>query len=98
MDQAGSAYVTGTVSSGDFPATTGALHNASTGVFVAKLNPAGDSLAYAAIVAPTGTAPAGIAVDTQGSAYITGSTMGQLPARPTRWRIWNLEASARIPS
>jgi len=78
VDAAGSAYVTGSTSSADFPATPGAfdtIANGSNDVFVAKLSPAGNILEYGTYLggnsSDLGTA---IAVDAAGSAHVTGST------------------------
>lgn len=46
VDGAGNAYVVGTVSSGDYPATTGAYQTSYPNAFVTKLNAGGGSLAY----------------------------------------------------
>lgn len=49
VDNTGSAYVTGSTSSPDFPTTAGAFdttHNGDRDAFVTKLNPAGSSLVY----------------------------------------------------
>jgi hypothetical protein len=73
VDPAGAAYVTGTTLSLDFPATPGAYRTSSTGqmVFAAKLNAAGSSLVYATYLG--NGVGAGIAVDSAGFAYVTGS-------------------------
>ncbi len=76
LDQAGSAHLVGTTSSGDFPTTQGAL-DASLGgfgdAFLAKFSPSGSSLAYSSYlgggVYDEGT---GIALDSSGAAYLTG--------------------------
>ncbi|MHB8654557.1 MAG: beta strand repeat-containing protein [Terriglobia bacterium] len=85
VDASGSAYVTGNTSSPNFPTTSGAYQGSSGGVFVAKLNSAGTALVYSAILGPgsAGSIPGGpvaypagveIAVDSSGSAYVTGVT------------------------
>jgi Beta-propeller repeat len=117
VDASGSAYVTGSTMSTDFPTTPGAFQTTLSGgsVFVTKLNPTGSSLVYSTYLNngyggfavdgsghayvignfattcvgklnPTGTAlvysaypgpcgqGAGIAVDADGQAYVTGST------------------------
>jgi hypothetical protein len=78
VDPAGDAYVGGNTFSADFPATPGAFdttfHGASD-AFVAKLDAAGSTLAYATYLgAPGLDYGRGIAVDGAGSAYLTGST------------------------
>lgn len=83
VDASGAAYVTGTTESPDFPITQGAVRVGSPGpnpnAFVFKLDPGGHSLVYSALPAGSLTQPAGIAVDAQGNAYITGGTIGDLP-------------------
>lgn len=46
VDSAGNAYVTGTVSGGDYPATGGAYQTSYPNAFLTKLNAGGASLAY----------------------------------------------------
>jgi len=77
VDSAGSAYVAGTTFSEDFPVTPGAFQTESRNLdaFVAKLSPDGSSLAYSTFLGGSGSEEAwGIAVDSSGSAYLTGST------------------------
>jgi hypothetical protein len=81
LDSGGNAYVTGTTSSNDFPVTPGAykVNNAGDSSFVAKLNPTGTNLVYSTyiVASPTATGfigATGIAVDSSGHAYVTGST------------------------
>jgi Mg-chelatase subunit ChlD len=79
VDGAGSAYVTGTTSSSDFPTTPGAFdigyNNGYDDVFVVKLNEAGSGLVYSTYLGGSsydyGNA---IAVDGAGSVYVTGTT------------------------
>lgn len=84
VDTQGNAYITGTTDSPDYPVTSGALDALTPqypeeDVFVSKFLPAG-TLGYSAIVgnaAPQSggggsVGPSAIAVDSQGSAYITG--------------------------
>jgi hypothetical protein len=82
VDTARNVYVTGYTNSSDSLATAGAFdttYNGGWDVFVAKLNPTGSSLLYATYLG--GSAELfdndygyGIAVDTAGCAYVTGST------------------------
>ncbi len=77
VDANGSAYVAGFTDSTNFPVTNPAQSSNGGGndVFVAKLNPAGNALVYCTYLG--GSADdrvSAIAVDGQGSAYITGST------------------------
>ena len=84
VDGEGSAYVTGTKSSRDFPVTLGALQTVLKGsedIFVTKLNSAGSALIYSTYIGGACTkkyvgtdSAGGIAVDLTGNAYITGST------------------------
>jgi uncharacterized protein (DUF2141 family) len=79
LDSSGSAYVTGSTSSTDYPTTVGAYdttHNGSSDAFVTRLNPTGTApLLYSTFlgggVADSGE---GIAVDASGSAYVAGQT------------------------
>ena len=77
VDSGGHAYLTGSTSSADFP-TANAFQNHLGGesdAFVTKLSPAGDSLVYSTYLGGSFTdLGLGIALDSSGSAYITGST------------------------
>ncbi len=79
VDAAGSAHVTGSTLSGNFPTTAGAFDTIASGandVFVAKLHPTGTSLEYGTYLGGSSSdAGTGIAVDAAGSAYVTGSTI-----------------------
>ena len=86
MDSAGSAYVTGTTRSKNFPTTPGAFQahwDAGWSTFVTKLNPTGTALAYSTYLGGSGPgallfgmsqAGTGIAVDAAGNAYVSGWT------------------------
>jgi hypothetical protein len=83
VDLAGSAYVTGSTDSTNFPTTVGAFQPAFGGTgplgvgdaFVAKLNPTGSALVYSTYLGGSGDdAGTGIAVDPTGSAYVGGNT------------------------
>ncbi len=78
LDATGSAYVTGTTSSANFPTTAGAFDTAYNGnedAFVAELNTSGSALVYSTYVGGSGNDEGwGIAVDAAGSAYVTGLT------------------------
>ncbi|MGC9947790.1 MAG: SBBP repeat-containing protein [Bryobacteraceae bacterium] len=82
VDQQGDACVTGSTSSPDFPTSAGVHNASSTGAFMLKFNPGGDTLGYSEIVADLMTQPAGIALDASANAYITGTTGGDLPVTP----------------
>jgi hypothetical protein len=81
VDSSGSAYVTGSTRSADFPTTVGAFQAVHAGAwdnpFVTKLDPTGSTLIYSTFLGE-GTGH-GIAVDTNGSAYITGNVQGPFP-------------------
>ncbi|HWS92923.1 MAG TPA: hypothetical protein VN306_10635, partial [Mycobacterium sp.] len=81
----GSAYVAGTTSSIDFPATAGAYTTSKPGAygsnFLSKLNPDG-SLAWSTYFADSNTTVASVAVDAAGNPHIGGWTGGGLPTTP----------------
>ncbi len=87
LDARGDAYVTGYTSSLDFPTKNGFEDTYPAGStyagFVTKLSREGNELIYSTYIGGTGgmTNPVGIAVDVHGSAYITGSTLGNLPTK-----------------
>ena len=69
VDASGSAYVTGTTSSG-YPVTPGACRSSGS-TFITKLSPSGNALAFSTYVpAPV----ASLAVDAAGNAYMVGTT------------------------
>ncbi len=76
VDGQGNAYVTGYTFSNDFPVTSGALQSKTLATytpFVAKIGPDGGTLAYATYLGGSmHDAPFAIAVDSSGSAYVTG--------------------------
>jgi len=78
VDRSGNAYVTGSTASKDFP-TVNALQPAYGGgdddVFVSKISPTGNTLVYSTYLSGTGDEGGdGIAVDSLGQAYVTGTT------------------------
>jgi hypothetical protein len=79
VDLSGDAYVTGATRSSNFPTTPGAVQttyqSTVSEAFVAKLNGTGAALLYSTFLGGTdGAFGYGIAVDTYGNAYVTGST------------------------
>ncbi|MCS1350823.1 SBBP repeat-containing protein [Mechercharimyces sp. CAU 1602] len=78
VDESGSAYIAGVTSSSNFPVTSGAfqtLPNPDINAFVTKLNESGSSLVYSTYLGMSGEDSAnGIAVDTEGLAYVVGTT------------------------
>jgi hypothetical protein len=77
VDSAGNAYITGNTQSTNFPlvnAVQGTLHGTGD-AFVAKLNAAGNALAYATYLGGNAVDVAsGIAVDGNYNAYVVGTT------------------------
>jgi hypothetical protein len=78
VDAWGSAYVTGFTSSseGSFPVTFGPdlTYNGLNDAFVAKVNPEGTALAYCGYIGGDSyDSGSGIALDSSGNAYLTGS-------------------------
>jgi uncharacterized repeat protein (TIGR01451 family) len=93
VDTSGSAYVTGSTDSTDFP-TIGAYQTdqGTTDAFVTKLDPSGASLAYSTYLGGNGDDLGdGIAVDASGSAYVTGYTLS--PNFPTVGAYQTAQAS-----
>jgi hypothetical protein len=79
VDAGGNAYVTGEIAFPDIPGEK---------VFIAKLNPKGDALVYSNYMGGTGSAVGrGIAVDGNGSAYVTGTTTGVFPTTPGAYQV-----------
>ena len=77
VDWAGSAYVTGNTYSANFPTQSPyqATRRGTSDVFVTKLAPAGNALAYSTYLGgDAGEVGEAIAVDGDGSAYVTGYT------------------------
>jgi hypothetical protein len=78
VDSSGNAYLTGTTSSTDFPTTSGVFQTALGGgsdAFVAKLDASGSKLLYSSFLGGSSADSGnGIALDTTGNAYVTGST------------------------
>jgi Beta-propeller repeat/S-layer homology domain len=82
VDSTGAAWVAGSTSSFDFPllnATQAASGGGQDAVLV-KLNPSG-TLAFSTYLGGSNTDQAnGVAIDSSGSAYVTGQTLGDFPA------------------
>jgi hypothetical protein len=78
VDANGNVYVTGATTAVEFPTTAGALDNSWNGnndVFITKLDASGTALVYSSYLGGSDSdSGAGIAVDAEGSAYVTGST------------------------
>src|SRR6202040_1100021 len=77
VDSSGNAYVTGSTSSNNFP-TVSPFQGATGGAgdaFVTKLNAAGAGLLYSTYLGGSSNDDgSGIALDSSGNAYVTGST------------------------
>jgi hypothetical protein len=77
LDANGNAYVSGDVGTLGFPVTPGAFQTEQLGfdTFIAKLNPAGSALVYSSRFGGNfDDFGRGLAVDSQGNAYVTGWT------------------------
>lgn len=77
VDGSGSAYVTGSTSSGTFPVESPqqAMLGGPFDAFVAKLDPSGSGLVYSTFLGGSGNEFGfGIAVDGSGNGYVTGNT------------------------
>ncbi|MFB3896072.1 MAG: SBBP repeat-containing protein [bacterium] len=80
VDSLGNVYITGyTISSTDFPTTSGAFDTTFNGglydIFISKLNASGTALVYSSYLGGTGDDEGrGIAIDSSGNAYICGYT------------------------
>jgi hypothetical protein len=95
VDSAGAVYIAGYTDSDALPTASPAqnFNLGSVEVFVAKLNPAGNSLEYCTYMGGSDDDRGyGIAVDSSGSAYVTGTTTS--PDFPTR----NAEQSSLLGS
>ena len=94
VDGTGSAYVTGTTISANFPVRNALQSHLAGGrnAFVLKLNPAGNTLVYSTYLGGNASDNGnGIAVDAAGDAYVVGdTTFRQLPgyrdAKSQPWR------------
>jgi hypothetical protein len=80
VDSTGSAYITGITNSDDFPIEQ-PFQSSFAGdhtIFITKINPSGDALVYSTYIGGSGNDRAtGIAVDSTGSACITGETSSE---------------------
>ena len=85
VDDAGNAYITGYTTSDDFPIKNPyqATRAGSYDAFITKLNPSGSALVYSTFLGgDREDKGSGIALDSAGSAYITGGTYsGDFPMK-----------------
>ncbi|WP_164779778.1 DUF7507 domain-containing protein [Paenibacillus kobensis] len=91
VDPFGNAYVTGQTLSPNFPTTPNAFQPFSLGnqdAFVTKLSSNGNSLIYSTFLGGQGVdAGVGIAIDSEGNAYVTGSTSSiDFPVTPSAFQ------------
>jgi hypothetical protein len=86
LDSEDNIYITGNANTNAFPGTPGAYEPAISGypgAFVVKLRSTGSSLAYSTFIdGDLGSVGNGIAVDSSGSAYITGWANDGFPVTP----------------
>jgi hypothetical protein len=86
IDTSDNAYVTGLTESLDFPTTPGAFQTSEGGrdAFITRLNSAGSALVYSTYLGGSSSdIGSGIAVDSSGNAYVTGSTQStDFPTTP----------------
>lgn len=86
VDESGDMFITGTTFATNYPTVNAfqSKNNGSTNIFITKLNPAGDVILYSTYIGGAGfDGAAGIAVDSSGSAYITGTaTSINFPTTP----------------
>jgi hypothetical protein len=99
VDSAGNAYVTGFTYSTNFPTTPGAFQTASGGAadaFVTKVNATGTALVYSTFLGGSSLDQgSGIAVDSAGNAYVTGSTgSSNFPTTPGAFQTSSPASSA----
>jgi hypothetical protein len=81
VDSHGNAYITGTTSSLDFPLVDAeqSFYTGNLAIFISKLSADGSSLIYSTYLGGSGVepyvdTPYSIAVDSEGSAYVVGTT------------------------
>ena len=78
VDSAGDAYVTGSTDNGSFPLANpaqGTFGGGNSDAFVTKLNASGTGIVYSTYLGgSSGDGGTGIAVDSSGNAFVTGST------------------------
>ncbi|MGO9228462.1 MAG: SBBP repeat-containing protein [Bryobacteraceae bacterium] len=103
VDGSGNVYVTGFASSANFPVTAGAFQTTNTAfgidgheAFVTKLNSSGTAVFYSTYLGGSGNnvidgdGASGLAVDSAGNAYITGSASSfDFPVTPGAFQTTN---------
>ena len=93
VDLVGNVYIVGATESPDFPTTTGAFdgtYNGDYDGYVTKINPAGTALVYSTYLGgEDGEGCCGILVDSQGAAYVGGSTPSDdFPTTPGAYKTF----------
>ena len=97
VDRSGAAFITGRISAGGLPIVN--AYQSTPGntidLFIAKVDPSGDSLLMSSYFGGTGTEYGGsIALDTAGAIHLTGYTTGTPPLanayQPTNAGNWDL--------
>jgi hypothetical protein len=95
VDNVGNAYVVGLTDSVNFPITPGAVQRAGS-AFLAKLNSTGTRLIYSTFLGGIGDYARGVALGSDGNAYVTGSTLSStFPTTPGAFQTANHAASGR---
>jgi hypothetical protein len=86
VDPTGNVYIVGTTQATNYPVLNAvqSANNGNSDVFITKLNPAGDKILYSTYLGGSASDTArAIAVDSSGSAYVTGYTSsGDFPTTP----------------
>jgi beta-glucanase (GH16 family) len=107
VDAAGSAYITGSTTSTNFPTQSpyqGTYGGGDFDAFVTKLTPTGNALTYSTYLGGSGQDQgSGIAVDGAGSAYVTGYTDSsnfptQSPYQATKQGVVNAFVTKLTPT
>ena len=93
VNSTGNAYITGSTSATDFPATSGAYQTTfpagpTSYTFVTELNPSGTGLVFSTFLGGTDSGTGrGIAVDPSGNVYVTGQTSAtDFPTTPNAYQ------------
>jgi photosystem II stability/assembly factor-like uncharacterized protein len=93
VDATGNAYLTGTSTSADFPVVNAYQPSHGADAFVSKLNSTGTALLYSTYLGGSRSEYGnGIAIDSQGSAYVTGRTDSRdFPVTPGAYQTNGLD-------
>lgn len=88
VDASGNAYIAGTTGSG-YPTTSGVYAETGSGLFVTKLNAAGNALGYSTYLQSAGAKPSAIRLDASGNVVVVGQTTDTIPATGTAFQAFN---------